>query len=584
MEAPTTQDPVHTKARGLGWVPLLLLLVALPWVVGVSRDHAMGWDESMHAGLPAARMALAMRAGDLVEVAQLAVGCQQYPFVFPMWLGAAQALFGVDEEVARLASRALWPLCLVALWWLGLGLERRTARPGDRAARRWLVPAALVALGATSPLLLAFSGALFLEVPSFLVGTLALGAWVRRDGGHRREVVAGALIALAVFTKFNYGLLLGAGLFLDFVFEGIGALRRRGGRAWLVRVGWLALVPLVSFAWWFVWPWPGGLELGASHWNAFWSFLDGNRGGNYTAVGVRLWELGTFLAAGPVALLLLLVGLLAAVPRAGSKAARAALAVLLVSALAIGEHEFFLDRFLLAVALGAWPLAALGLATVALALPWRGAVTGGALVALLLLAPLVARPLAGPYCDWIGVRTDANAAVLDTYHRQKLDLSPGRALPTAGLARAEFDGVLDLVAAAAGPEGRVAWIGGSSELSSAAVHLGLLERGGSEERFLRDSSTYRAGGEPDFDVTWTSIDPHWSKEQLLEFARRFDVIFTTDPIDLRRRAGRNFMANYRTMLLEDGHFAHERLGAVTIASSFGDPYSVEIFVCRPAPR
>ena len=584
MEAPATPEPLHTKTRRLWWVPLVLLLGALPWVVGVSRDHALGWDESMHAGLPAARMALALREGDVVEVAQLAVACQQYPFVFPLWLGVAEALFGVEEAVARLASRALWPLCLVALWWLGLGLERRTARPGDRAARRWLLPALLVAFGATSPLLLAFSGTLFLEVPSFLVGVLALGAWVRRDGARSREVLAGALIALAVFTKFNYGLLLGAGLFLDLVVEGALALRRGEARAWLVRVGWLALVPVVSFAWWFGWPWPGGLDLAASHRTAFFGFLDGNRGGNYTAVGVRLWELGTFLVAGPLALALLLTGLLASVRRAGAHAARAALLVFVVSLVAIGGHEFFLDRFLLAIAVGAWPLAALGLTTLALGLSVRPAWAGAGALAFVLLAPLLGRPLAGPYCDWIGVRTAGNAAVLDTYHRQKIDLSPGRALPTAGLSRAEFDGILDLVAGAAGPEGRVAWIGGSSELSPAAVHLGLLERGGSRSRFLRDSAAYRPGGEPDFDVTWSSIDPAWSKEQLFEFARRFDVVVTTEPIDLRRRPGRNFMAKYRSLLLEDGAFTHERLGSVTIASSFGDPYPVELFACRPAPR
>ncbi len=598
VEGPGPASAGEQIERGLRWVPLGLAVAALPWVLGLSFARSMGWDESMHAALPALRMALAVGSGDPREVLAIAVACQQYPFVFPAWLASAMALFGPTETVARFAARALWPLALLGLWWLGRELELRTRGPHANPSRRWLVPALAVAFGATSPMLLAFSGSLFLEVPSFVVGVFALRAWLRR--GDRaleddraqaicRDLAAGAWISVAFFTKFNYGLLLGAGLFLDLAITAVESLRRRQGWRFAERTLWLAAPVALSFAWWFVLPWPGGRELGASHWSAFTAFLGGNQLPEYTSGIRRIWDLGTFLAPGPLALAFVLFGLLVAAVSVGSPAVRALFLVAAVSGFAIGTHVFFLDRFLLSVALAVWPLAALGLTRLGapplradrVAGP-RGWARAAAFPVGLVVVALTGKILAGPFADRIGVRTAQNRAVIDHYHTERIDLSPDRLAPTAGLARSEYDGLVDLVAQAAGANGRVGWIGASSELSPAALHIGLLGRGGSTARFRADAARMRPGGEPDFDVTWQQVDPQWSKDQLLEFARGFDVLIATEPIDLRRRAAREFMARYRGQLLEDGEFGHEKLGVVSIAPPFGDPYSVEVFACRAA--
>ena len=71
------------------------------WVPSVSMERSWGYDESMHAAYPAARMAVAMRAGAASELARAVHDCRQYPFAYPAVLGAAQSVVGVSERTGR---------------------------------------------------------------------------------------------------------------------------------------------------------------------------------------------------------------------------------------------------------------------------------------------------------------------------------------------------------------------------------------------------------------------------------------------------------------------------------------------------
>ena len=158
-------------------------------------------------------------------------------------------------------------------------------------------------------------------------------------------------------------------------------------------------------------------------------------------------------------------------------------------------------------------------------------------------------------------------------------LSPSRSFATAGLERDEADQILDLVASAAGPQGRVGWLGISSELSPAAVHLGLLQRGGSRERFRADAGLLRADGQPDMCMSFLGVDPGWSRQTLLEWAGAFDVIITTRPGDLKGRANRAFVGPYQQLLEGEAGWEVQRLGTVEVTTARGE-LSVEVLACR----
>ena len=121
---------------------------------------------------------------------------------------------------------------------------------------------------------------------------------------------------------------------------------------------------------------------------------------------------------------------------------------------------------------------------------------------------------------------------------------------------------------------RVGWLGVSSELSPAALHLGLLERGGEIERFLRDAHR-------EVDVTFEGVDPGWTDEAFAAWAAEFDVFFMTDPPDLGGRPAREFMRAYQERLLGLGWKASGVLGTFEWQPPLGEPRVVRLFACRP---
>ena len=112
--------------------------------------RAPGWDESMNASYPSARLALAVRGGEWKAAAGAIHECKLYPFAYPALLGAVQVVLGVSEQVCRVVGRLLWCGGLFGLFLLAREIVRGA---NERGAR--LVPWLALALGALCPMALA---------------------------------------------------------------------------------------------------------------------------------------------------------------------------------------------------------------------------------------------------------------------------------------------------------------------------------------------------------------------------------------------------------------------------------------------
>ncbi|MCY2958704.1 MAG: hypothetical protein NTY35_00930 [Planctomycetota bacterium] len=551
----------------------LACLVFGVWLAAtVPSSPALGWDESMHAELPAARVALALRAGELGTAAHSLLGCAQYPPAWPAVLGLAQVPAGVSELLARGLTSLAWAVGL----FFAFAVTHRAARASGRVDPR-TAPWAALALGMLCPLAASFSGTLFLEVPSALATGFALWAWMRRADGPRaqRELVAGIAVAVALFTKWNYGLLLGAALAIDWVFELVAARKAGRSREFLLRARWLVAAPLAACLWWFVLPLPGGLDLAREHRAAFAGFLAGNLGATPATAAERILFAATGIGATVRLTVLVVVLAFAALRSARVPAVRV---LVLAAGLLLGAplvHPFFLDRFLIPGLVPLFALAGLGLA---LLLPREGPART-ATIGILALASLLAPGRDGGWLadalERLPAEDPARGYVLGVLE-DRVRLGPGRRLPTGGLERVEHDALLDLVAREVRAGERVGWIGMSSEISPAALHLGLLARGGGPAWFL-DAHP------PRLDVAYFGVDPTLDESELRAYAGRFDVILWTDPIDLRERRERAFVAGYRDWLLAIQASDVRELGRVAIARPLRAPLEVRLYACRRVP-
>ena len=337
----------------------------------------------------------------------------------------------------------------------------------------------------------------------------------------------------------------------------------------------LAAAPLALCAWWFFLPLPGGAELATVHREAFLGFLSGNLETTYLSPARRLVEWGAGLHLQPRLLLLVLFGVACSTRSLGKPGARLLGVAALIPAAILWSHPFHLDRFLVPFAPALWCLAALGLASWASSSARAGRAIPWVLLACVIpLGGADSRALAGA----VGLMPAAGPERV--YVEGELErlgrLGAGRRRPTAGLATETVSGILDACAAEAQPDERVGWLGVSSELSPAALHLGLLERGGERERFLRDA--HRA-----LDITFEGVDPGWTDEALAAWAQDFDVLFMTDPPDLGARPARAFMRGYQERLLALGWSASEVLGTYEWQTPFGATRAVNLYACRPTP-
>jgi hypothetical protein len=564
------------------------LVLALAWTIPLSREIAWGWDESMHAELPAARMLVAAELGHWRESARALLDCSSYPFVYPVLLALVQAVFGIGEHVCRVLGTLTWCATLFGLYLLGREIARELCvRGGREKISLELLPWLAMALGALSPLALEYAGTLFLEIPFTCAAVFALRAWMRRRSAQdereraRRELAAGAWIALAFFVKFNYGLMLGAGLALDWIADAWSAARRGEARAQLARTVWLCAVPVASALWWFVLPLPGGPATGRDHRADFVQFLSGNTGLITPFAHKPLNAFGHF-ALNPRAMLIELVLLVASLRFAAMPSVRALWLVFLLLWVPVWMHPFHLDRFFIPGGAAIWPLAACGAASLLRISP-RARIVSLAAATAIVLAPI-------DDTLWVADRVGQGATdgALRAYQKQLFaswhDLGGARSIRSAGLARGECDAFLDAIAGEVKPEENLGWFGLSNELSPAAVHIGLLQRGGSRERFLRESTRK-------IDVSYFPHDPQWNDRELADFAREFDVIFFTesadvDPVDHRpfmdfkARKGRQFMLDYCRRLTGALGYSQREVARIPIALPVGAPRVVRLFACR----
>lgn len=534
-------------------------LLGFFWTRTLSDAHAWGWDESMHAELPAARILLSLKAGDLAGAHTALLDCAQYPFVWPLVLALVQAVTGLSEHACRVAGTLAWCWTLFGLFLLGCELAARI-EPKPRGARE--LPWLLLALGALSPLCLAYAGTLFLEVPFACMAVWALRAWIRRDGTATRELAAGEWITLALFTKWNYGLLLCGGLAVAWYFEGFAARRELG--KFVARTFVLVLVPLIACLWWFV------LARGEEHRAVLIAFLQGNRELGTHAQAERWMHAALSLHLGPLVLGGVLLLALVALVRLRSAAVRALLFVALALIVPSWTHPFHLDRFLVPQALAVWALAAAGFALCAW--PLR----------------IAALALLGIGCAGVGREALADRLgylsadpVVREYQRgiyaSWRELSGARALPTHGLEREAHDALAKAIAAEAGAKERVSWIGMLNEFSPAALHLARLSAGMDAGVFLAESTRT-------LDLDYFGAAPAEPEpDAIRQLAQQSDVILFASPSDLRPHGARaGFSASAQWLQHELGWSSRE-IARVVLARPLNPPLELRLYACRPKP-
>lgn len=483
---------------------------------GAHVAPGLGWDESMHLAQPAARLALHLQQADFGGFFDALLDCAQYPPLAPLATGLFEGFFGVSEELAR-SLGSLW----LALAVFG------AIRAGELLAgwRAGLVAGAVVAL---SPLASSYAGTLFLEVPFLAACTWALARVLAHQPHNDPQapwfLPTGLLVAALPFTKWNYGLLAAGALWLALL-----AKERHGssfGRA--RRLALLFGPGLFLMAWWFVLPLPEGAERAREHREALLGFLGGNTGLAATPWTLRALYAGCELFARPSSAVCALVLVLLALGAKGGAPCWWLAAALVPT---IAAHPFHLDRFQLAWLAPLAPLAGAG---------FEAAWSRGRWASLALLLPFVLPGAAwerGRLAQSLGL-VSSDPAVREhqlATLESRANRWSGRVAPTAGLPLEQQRQVAAAIAAAAGADARIGWIGVSSELSPGALNLLLLDEGRSDERFL-------AAAQETIDLDYYGAAREVGDEELRRHCERFDVIAWSEPIDVKERADRAWLA------------------------------------------
>jgi hypothetical protein len=562
---------------------LVSLGLAVFWISTLTLQKSWGWDESMHAQLPAVRMLLSLQEGDLGGFSQVVHTSVQYPFGWPLLLTLIQAVLGISEFVCRATGLVAWAGVIFGTFLLAQEVQRANQPEGEGATSPGrLFPWLALIFTALSPLGLGYGQSLFLEVPSAFCAVFALRAWLRRNnrrgeaGEALQHLVAGAWLTAAFFIKFNYGMLLIFGCCLD---AGAGLLVAGCSRQlWQEsRRLLITAAPLfIGLVWWLGWPIPFGLSMGEHHRESMLAFLGGNHSLQGAPAEQRVLFWVVFLSYTARLFALQVFGLLSSVRWALSPGARLLWCVFLGAGLPVWTHSFQLDRFLIPNAPVFWTLAALGVASIIPRRPGLGALVGLALALVTLLFPSKDAVWVAQQLGVVPAEGPGRAYVVDIL-ASKHQLGAQRRFWTPGLAPAVTDELLGLIVDEVGQGESVGWIGGPSEISPAAVHLALLAQSGESERFLRDAHL-------PMDVSFTGEDPNWTSEQLAEFCARFDLVITTDPPDPAGRASRNFIRRYATLLVDPLGWSAKALGKLTIQRELGPPLSLTVYSLRPPVR
>ncbi|MBK8481128.1 MAG: hypothetical protein IPL40_08115 [Proteobacteria bacterium] len=231
--APAPSPPPSSSSARAQW--LLPLLAALPLSLLALRNHSVFWPDEIFQTLePAHRAAF----GYGFVSWEFTDGARSWLFPGAIaWLWRAAAALGVTQAETLLAlARLLLAACSVAALYFALRLAGHWA--GARAV--WL--AGLLALA--FPPLLFFGWRSLTEVPS--AALLCAGAWYAAPRaaptpgqGPRRALLAGLLTGLAVFLRFQNGLVV-VGLL------GWLLAQRRGREAAFLAAGAIVIAALVG--------------------------------------------------------------------------------------------------------------------------------------------------------------------------------------------------------------------------------------------------------------------------------------------------------------------------------------------------
>ena len=557
---------------------LTCVALAAWWITTLEVEKSWAWDEAMHAELPALRMLFSLQAGDLDGFWSSLHSCQQYPFGWPLVLAGVQSILGVSEGVARATGIAAWGMTLFGIFLLGEELARAQSRGAPRRGDD-LLPWLALGFGALSPLALGYAESLFLEVPFTLCAVFALRAWLRRrnlraePGATWRALVCGLWLAAAFFTKFNYGILLVFGLTLD-ALVGLVFARLEGRLGHELRSLLTAALPLaLAVAWWVVLPLPFGPEMGREHQRVMLDFLGSNQEMASTPWQQRVvfWALYLSFTARLLALQVLGAGV--SLRGLFGPGVRCLWIVFLATGLPVWTHNFHLDRFLIPGAPAFWVLAAAGLAALVPASTQGRAGVLAVLALLTLAVPTLDAPRVAGALGLLDTDEHTRAYILEVLE-EKPRLGAGRRMWTPGIHPESTGAVLELVTAEVGPAERVGWIGVSTEVPPAVLHMALLETSGNRARFLADAHR-------PVDVTFTGSDPEWDVGRLAEFVEDFDVVITTDPPDIGQRRVRQFSRRYAGMLIGELGWSARELGKVSVAPEVGPEFVLKVYALRP---
>lgn len=228
---------------------LVVLGVVCPLVIifvfqFVSRPQLAGWDEAGYI-LQGYRLNQALRSFDWPGLVGLTRNQVFYPFFQSWFLGLATLPLGYSISTARLVSLLLlWPLSL--LFWM----MAEELRPGSR----WW-PVVVLGLILSSPTILYFFSLAMMEGLGLLLTMICLWFyWRAREKGRPVFFFLTGLTAQAViFTKYNYGLVLGALLALEGLIWFAEKKGYRKKKTWL-SLFWLFAPILALSLWWFLLP------------------------------------------------------------------------------------------------------------------------------------------------------------------------------------------------------------------------------------------------------------------------------------------------------------------------------------------
>lgn len=238
------RETARVKNLGPAILSVLCFFLIIFIFLFVSRPQLTSWDEAGYI-LQGYRVNQALRSFDWPGLVGLTRNQVFYPFFQSWYLGLATLPLDYSINVARLVSLfLLWPLALL-LWKMAEEL-----RP-----RNHLLPMIVLGIVLSSPTILYFFSLAMMEGLGLLLTMVCLWFyWQARKKGQPLFFFLTGLAAQAViFTKYNYGLVLGVLLGLEGL---IWFLKERG---WQSKRTWWSLflmfIPIILFSlWWFFLP------------------------------------------------------------------------------------------------------------------------------------------------------------------------------------------------------------------------------------------------------------------------------------------------------------------------------------------